>query len=150
MTAASVSAQSGFSVWGALVALAAVGLAFTVAPPYLAQARSGYDTRRASDEVADVLGEARRLAITRAHRVGVVVDERHRSVSVEGGSWVKLPAGVALAGPPTDRDGRALLLFHPDGSSDGGQVVVSMPGRAVSLMVDKADGRVRRVEAGRR
>lgn len=150
MTTASLSDQSGFSLWGALVGLAALGLAFTVAPPFLAEARAGYDTRRASDDIVDVLEEARRLAMTRARPVGVAIDERHRSVSVEGGSWRKLPGGIALAGPAPGRDGRAVVLFHPDGSSDGGQVVVSLPGHAVSLLVGKADGSIRRIEAGGR
>lgn len=145
-----ISDESGFSLVGALVSLAVLGLAFIVAPPYLAQARSQYDTQRASDEVMDILAEARRLAMAQTRPVRVIVDSHNRSVSVEGGSWRKLPAGIALAGPAPGRDGRAVVMFHPDGSSNGGQLVVSMPGRAVSLLVDKADGRIRRIEAGGR
>lgn len=139
--------ESGFSVVGALVGLAVLGLAFIVAPPYLAQARSQYDTQRASDEVIDMLTEARGLAVARTRPVRVMIDARNRSVAVEGGSWRKLPAGIALAGPAPGRDGQAVVMFHPDGSSDGGQLVVSMPGRAVSLLVDRIDGRIRRIEA---
>jgi Tfp pilus assembly protein FimT len=144
------SDQSGFSLVGALVSLAILGLAFIVAPPYLAQARSQYDTQRASDDVGAILAEARNLAVARTQSVRVMVDERNRSISVEGGSWRKLPAGIALAGPPPGRDGQAVVMFRPDGSSEGGQLVVSMPGRAVSLLIDKADGRIRRIEAGGR
>lgn len=143
------SDQSGFSLVGPLAVLALVGLVFA-SSPFVAQAWGLYDTRRASDEVADSLAEARRLAILRASPVVVDVDARLRSVSVEGGSWRKLPAGIALSGPAPGRDGRARVTFHPDGSSDGGQVVVSVPGRAVSLLVDKVDGKVRRIEAGTR
>lgn len=145
MTTIANTSEAGFSRLGTLVALAVLGLAATLAQPFLAQAMAGTDATRASDEIVEVLGEARRLAIGRARPVPVVVDEHNRSVSVEGGSWRKLPAGTALAGPAPDRDGRAMLVFNPDGSSSGGQVVVSARGSAVSLLLDADSGRVRRM-----
>ena len=77
----------------------------------------------------------------------MLVDERNRTVAVEGGRWRKLPEGISLAGPAPGRDGQAVVVFNPDGSSGGGQLVVAVGGRAVSLVVDADTGRVRRIDA---
>lgn len=149
MTPALHESSAGFSLLDTLVAMVALSVAVTVAQPYLAQAMGRSAATRASDEVVEVFAEARQLAIGRARPVPVVVDERNRSVSIEGGSWRKLPVGIALAGPKPDRDGRAMLIFNPDGSSGGGQLVVSARDRAVSLLLDES-GQIRRIEAGAR
>lgn len=141
-------AEAGFSLLHALILLAGLGLVATIGQPFIVQAMARHEALRASDEVAAALGEARRLALGRTRAVRVVLDERNRSVSVEGGTWRKLPSGIALAGPKPDRDGRVVLLFHPDGSSDGGQVVIAGRDRAVSVLLDSS-GAVRRIEAGR-
>ncbi|HLO75949.1 MAG TPA: GspH/FimT family pseudopilin [Magnetospirillum sp.] len=102
----------------------------------------------AEDSVVAALREARALARSRGQPVRVLVDEEMRSVWVEGGHWRKLPDGVSLAGPRADADGRGAIVFRPDGTSGGGQIVVSWRGRAVSVMVDGDSGRLRRVRAG--
>lgn len=102
----------------------------------------------AEDDVVDALREARALAVSRGKLVRVRVDEQMRSVWVEGGHWHRLPDGVSLAGPRADRDGQGVIAFAPDGTSSGGQIVVSWRGRAVSVLVDEASGGVRRVRAG--
>lgn len=130
-----------------LAVLAAVSAAATFGPSYVAQAMARHAAMGASDQVVAALAEGRRLAIGRARPVEVVLDERNRSVVVEGGSWRKLPAGIAMAGPKPDPNGRATLRFNPDGSTDSAQVVVSGRGRAVALLLDQGGG-VRRIEAG--
>lgn len=101
----------------------------------------------AEDSVVAALREARSLALARGQPVRVLVDEDLRSIWVEGGRWHKLPDGVSLAGPKADRNGQGAIIFSPDGSASGGQVVVSWRGRAVSVLVDGSSGRVRRVRA---
>lgn len=125
-----------------------VGVTIGVMPPYLTTAVARYYAGSASDDVVDALREARALAATRGQPVHVIVDEDLRAVSVEGGSWRKLPSGVSLAGPKPDHTGRGFILFRPDGSSSGGQVVIFSHGSAVSVLVERADGRVRRIRAG--
>jgi len=129
----------------ALGMLAVTGIMVGLLPPYLNEAVARYQADSASDDVLDALGEARQLAAGRKRPVKVVVDERNRAVSVEGGSWRKLPDGIAIAGPENGS-----ILFRPDGSSSGGQVVLSRHGRAVSVLVDGPSGKVRRVLAGGR
>ncbi|MGE5475230.1 MAG: GspH/FimT family pseudopilin [Bacteroidales bacterium] len=102
----------------------------------------------AEGDVVAALREARALAVTRDAPVRVWVDEGMRALWVEGGHWRRLPDGVSLAGPPAGLDGQGVIVFRPDGSSSGGQIVVSWRGRAVSVLVDGPSGGVRRVWAG--
>lgn len=122
---------------------AALGAGPTAVDATLVRLKAGV----AEDNVVAALREARALALARGRPVRVVVDEQMRSVWVEGGHWRKLPDGVSLAGPRADRDGQGVIVFAADGSSDGGQIVVSWRGRAVSVLVDGGSGRVRRVRA---
>ncbi len=132
-----------------------MGLAFTVllagsavgVLPYGLSLFTRLMPHLASDDVAEAFKEARSLAMSRHASVLVLINEDQNAVVVEGGRWRKLPRGIALAGPAPERDGPGGILFHPDGSSSGGQVVVSSRGHAVSLVVDRGEGRVRRVEA---
>ncbi|MBX9635671.1 MAG: hypothetical protein K2X44_11875 [Magnetospirillum sp.] len=130
-----------------LVMIALAGGMIGVLPPYMDQALARYQARSAADDVADALNEGRALAQGRNKVVRVVVDEELRSISVEGGRWRKLSSGIALAGPKPEANGRAAIIFRSDGSSSGGQVVVSRHGRAESVLVDTVSGRVRRIEA---
>lgn len=131
-----------------LTMLALAGLGVGVLPPYLDGAVAGLRAGWASDDVAAALAEARTLAVTRSRLVQVFVDEHLRSVSVEGGRWRRLSDRIALAGPRPDADGLGVIVFRPDGSSPGGQVVVWSHGRAVLVLVDEQTGLVRRVSAG--
>lgn len=127
---------------GLLAITALAGIMIGVLPPYMDQAMARYHARSAADDVVDALNEGHALAVGRARTVRVMVDEDLRSISVEGGRWRKLSSVIALSGP-----NQGAIVFRPDGSSTGGQVVVSLHGRAVSVLVDKPTGRVRRIEA---
>jgi hypothetical protein len=122
--------------------VAMAGILIGVLPPYLNEAVARYQADSASDDLLAAFSEARALAASRKRPVNVVVDERNRAVSVEGGTWRKLPGGIAVAGPESGG-----ILFRPDGTSSGGQVVLSRRGLAVSVLVDGPSGKVRRVLA---
>lgn len=136
-----IGRQAGFSLIEVLAALAILALVAVVAPPYVKNAMARAEAEGAVDRIVAALAEAHDLAVTRNRAVRVVIDES--AVSVEGGRWRKLPGGIAL----TVSSERA-VMFRPDGSSSGGQVVVSSPGRALLLTIDPLTGRVRRVHAG--
>lgn len=125
-----------------------VGTVLGVTPMAVDAAMMRLKAGTAEDDVVAALREARALALSRGQPVRVRVDEQMRSVWVEGGHWRKLPDGVSLAGPRANRDGQGVIVFGPDGTSSGGQIVVSWRGRAVSVLVDGASGGVRRVRAG--
>lgn len=124
------------------------GAVLGIAPMAVDAARTRLKAGAAEDDVVTALREARALALSRGQPVRVRVDEQMRSVWVEGGHWRKLPEGVSLAGPRADRDGQGVIVFAADGTSSGGQIVLSWRGRAVSVLVDGASGAVRRVRAG--
>jgi general secretion pathway protein H len=134
--------------WRGWLAAGLVGGALGVAPAAVDATLVRLKAGVASDDVVAAMKEARALARARNQAVQVVVDEQLRSVSVEGGHWRKLPDGVTLAGPKPDRSGRGIITFWPDGSSSGGQVVVSWRDRAVSVVIEVEDGYPRRVPAG--
>ncbi|MCR6630753.1 MAG: GspH/FimT family pseudopilin [Magnetospirillum sp.] len=130
------------------IAVGLLGGALGASPAALDAALVRIKAGVASDEVAAAMKEARALAQSRGQPVRLRVDEGMRSLWVEGGHWRKLPDGVTLAGPKPDGDGLGTILFRPDGSSSGGQVVVGWRRRAVSVLVEPEDSRVRRVSAG--
>lgn len=130
-----------------LAILAVFGLGLAVAAPQLNEWWLGIGTTSAADDVVAALKEGRALALGRSRVVRVEVEEDLRSISVEGGRWRKLSPGIALSGPKREINGKGIIMFRADGSSTGGQVVVSLHGRAVSILVDTETGRIRRVEA---
>lgn len=130
------------------LAVALAGATLGAAPSAVDATLVRFKAGAASDDVVSALKEARALALARGQPVRVLVDEQLRSVSVEGGHWRKLPAGVSLAGPKPDRNGQGVITFQPDGSSSGGQVVVSWRERAVSVVVEAVGGHIRRLPAG--
>lgn len=130
-----------------LLMVAGVGAALGAAPVAVDAALVRLKTGAAEDDIVAALREARALALSRGHPVRVLVDERMRTISVEGGRWRKLPDGVTLAGPPANRGGQGVIAFAADGSSGGGQIVVGWRDWAVSVLVDGASGQVRRVRA---
>lgn len=144
----SARAAAGFTLLELLVVLVVIGLLAAVAPPYVQGALARRHAEQASDAVADALAEARAIALSRNRVVRVTVDAAARTVDVDGGHWRKLPEAVTLSLSPPPQDGRWIIVFHPDGSSSGGQVLVSSDGRAWSLVVEELTGKVRRLHAG--
>lgn len=130
-----------------LLLVAGMGAALGAVPAAVDAALVRLKTGAAEDDIVAALHEARALALSRRQPVRVLVDERMRSISVEGGRWRKVPDGVTLAGPPANRGGQGVIVFAADGSSSGGQIVVGWRDRAVSVLVDGASGHVRRVRA---
>ncbi len=141
--------RGGVTLLELLLAVAALTLLVTVALPWAGRAMIGLRAARAADTVADALTEARRLAMVDRRVVRVLVDETGASLDVEGGDIRRLPPGVRLSGPPAGEDGLGRIVFYPDGSSDGGQLVVATADIAWALSVEPRDGRIRRVYAGR-
>ncbi|MEW5726267.1 MAG: GspH/FimT family pseudopilin [Pseudomonadota bacterium] len=138
----------GFTLLELLVVLVVIGLLAVVAPPYVQGALSRMEAERASDAVAAAMAEARGIAMERNRVVRVSVDTGGGGIDVEGGRWRKLPDEVTLSLSPPPRDGRWVIVFHPDGGSSGGRVLVSAQGRAWALVVESLTGRVRVSHAG--
>jgi general secretion pathway protein H len=142
--------RSGVTLLELLLGLLALVLVVFVVLPWARGAMAGLEAASAADAVADAMAEARSLAKSRGREVRLSIDAAGPDLDVEGGEFRRLSSGVRLSGPPPAADGDGIILFHPDGSSDGGQVVVATGGMAWSLTVDRRTGLARRVFAGRR
>ena len=143
-------AEGGFTLLELLVVVAVVALLVTVVVPWFAGALNRLQADEAADDIVAAMTEARDLAAGRHRTVKVMVDEKAGTIEVEGGRYRSLPAGVALSGPPSGYDGKGIILFHPDGTSDGGQVVASRGDVAWAVSVELLTGQIRRVYAGAR
>ncbi len=138
----------GFTLLELLAVLVVIGLLAVVAPPYVQGALARIDAEQATDAVAAALAEARGLALGRNRVVRVTIDAGSGGIDVESGRWHKLADSVTLSLSPPPSAGRWVIVFHPDGGSSGGRVLVSARGRTWALVVDPLTGRVRRVHAG--
>ena len=143
--ASSARSRGGVTPLELLLTLAALVLLVTVALPWAERAMVGLRAARAADTVAEAVAEARHLAIADHRTVRLLVDEAGGSLDVEGGDLHRLPPGVRLSGPPAGEDGLGRMAFHPDGSSDGGPLVVATADIAWALSVDSRSGQLRRV-----
>ena len=142
--------DSGFTLLELLVAMAAVTLLMTVALPWGMKAMTRMRADNAAEQVVDAIAEARALALRLNKPVPVVVDDVADSLEVPGGRFRRLPGSVRMAGPPHGRDGKGVILFQADGSTDGGQVVVASGDTAWAVGVEAVTGRVRRIHASAR
>lgn len=141
-------ACDGFTLLEVLVALVFMVLVVTVVVPWFEASLVRLRAEAAAEDVVAAVSEARGLAVGRNRVVRLYVDEKARSVEVEGGHYRRLSDDVTLSGPPRGSDGKGVILFHPDGTSSGGQVIVSTGSVAWAMSVEVETGGVRRVYAG--
>lgn len=126
--------QRGFTLLELMVVLAILGLALSLV---LVRGATSSPTLQFDAVVRHTAG-ALRLARSRAiadNRPVVVVLAQER-LWVDGSAAVALPSAVLATG--TDR-----ISFTPDGGSSGGQVVLRMGTRLMTIDVDWLTGRVR-------
>jgi len=142
------SRGSGVTPLELLVILGLAGLLLTVVAPWANAARAQWKGDQAAEQVVAALGEARGLAVSRRRDVKVMVDEALGSVEVDNGSYRRLPLGLRVSGPPRGADGKGIIRFHADGSSDGGLVVLAEGDAAWTVAVEPLSGRPRLARAG--
>ena len=123
-----------------IVVLAVLALAGALVLARGPQRSATLDLRQAASTVAGSLRVARGRAIAANRPVSVLLDANTARVQVAGTPPRSLPAGVGMAVTlPAGRNG---VVFMPDGSATGGQVVLSTRGRAARVSVDWLSGRV--------
>ena len=144
-----ISQGSGITPLELLVVLGLAGLLLLVGVPWARASLAQLKGDAAAAEVISALGEARGLAVARRHDVKVMVDEAAGSVEVDTGSYHRLASGIRLSGPPRGADGRGIIRFHANGSSDGGLVVLAEDDAAWTVVVDPHGGQSRLARAGR-
>ncbi len=107
-----------------LVVIAVMGLAMALVVNYRQPHSQWLQTQTASRQLAQALRAARGQAISEGHPVAPALP--------------RLPAGIteAVQAP------KGGILFAPDGSASGGQIVLASPGGKITVSVDWLTGRV--------
>ncbi len=102
-------------------------------------------------QVAEGLRLARTEAIVRNHRVNFRLDTAGHAYDIDGMRPAALPAsiGLSIVGLAEGTSGGQMgaISFAPDGSSSGGRIDLSAPGRHRQIRVDWLTGRVSVSEA---
>jgi general secretion pathway protein H len=136
----------GFTLLEMIIVLIILGLvAGLVAARGPARSR-GLETRGLVASLVEALRGARGRAIATNRPVLIAVNGARRSVAVEGGPIIQLPAGltVTAAAGPGGEFGKALtgIRFAPDGGSSGGRILLADGKRKTRIAVDWLTGRV--------
>jgi general secretion pathway protein H len=132
-------AAAGFTLTELLVVLAIVGLIFAAAPALIQAAMPGARSLAAARALANDLRTARGRAIAFGAATDIRFDTAHQTYRLEPGTRAfALPQGVRFA-LKTQAD---IIVFYPDGSSNGGAVTVGDGSNNHRLSVDWFTGRV--------
>ena len=124
-----------------IVVLAVLSLVAALVIARGPQRSTTLELRQASANVAGALRVARSRAIAGNRTVGVLFEPRTARVQVGGAPARSLPPGIAMA-LTVPRDQGTSIVFLPDGSATGGEVVLSSHGLAARVGVEWLSGRV--------
>ena len=129
---------AGFTLLEMIVVLVVIGLVAGIVAGRGGQRSRALDTRATVAQIVRTLRQARGTAIASAVPVVVAFDGEHRTVSVAGAFVLTAASGFA----PQPAAKPAAIRFDPNGSSNGGRVVLADGRREVKIGVDWLTGRV--------
>lgn len=135
----------GFTLIETLVVLAILGLVLALVALRGPQRSPGFTLRSEASIVRSALAEARGRAIALDHDVSVGLTADPPGLLIAGGRRFAAPAGISLAmltgdGKPAPAISR--FVFHPDGSADGGGVLVANQAGRIAVLVSWLTGRI--------
>lgn len=135
------TAEAGFTLTELLVVLAIIGLIVAAIPVLLQSAMPGARAKAATLALAGDLRGARGQAIASGHGTAIRFDPVRQIYLIEPGDKTRtLPHAVRFALQGTAPS--AQIGFYPDGSSNGGVVLVGEGALRHRIAVDWVTGRV--------
>lgn len=137
--------SSGFTLIEVLVVLAILGVILVLILLRGPQRSPGFVLRSEAALVRGALAGARGEAIANDRDVAVGLAVDPAALAVGGRRRLMLPPGVALAmltGDGKPEPGTAIFRFHPDGSADGGGVLVANEAGSLAVRVAWLTGRI--------
>ena len=142
--------SAGFTLLELMVVIAVAALAAALVIPRLTTPSAATDAARASRLIAAALRETRDQAIFANDRTAFILDVERRAFRAGNRPAAALPTSVDISLGTAESlvtdDGKGEILFYPDGSSTGGQILVEPAtrsgGDAYEVRVDWLTGRI--------
>ena len=137
----------GVTLLELLVVMTIIGLMLAVVPPIVSGVLPGLEHEGAARELAAALRQARSRAITRNEPSDLYLDvEAKQYWTSTDPQPVELPPGLQLelygAAELAPDETSGGIRFYPDGSSTGGQIVLSWDAQSYRVNVDWLLGKV--------
>lgn len=121
--------QRGFSLLEMMVVLVIIAIGMTLAVPMIEGGYDSREVRRAARQIASTMHYCRGEAVAKGEVQELVIDPLQNSIATSGwGRWAVLTERAVIekvAGGTTLGNGAVQILFFPNGSSSGADVVLS-------------------------
>ena len=128
--------DQGFTLIEMIVVLVVLALAGSIVVTRGPLHSPALDLRAAARTLATDLRSTRSQAVDDDHELVFTIDPVLRDYGQRGGQRQALPSGIAVTTPMPP------ILFHPDGSSSGGSIVLTESDHSLVIRVDWLTGRV--------
>jgi len=140
--------SAGFTLVEMLVVLSILAFVAAFAVPQLSRGSEGMRLDTAALEIAAALRATRAAAITGNRQTALVIDVERRTYEssvVRPRSFASdIVAKLTYAAPIRSESSDGGFRFFPDGSSTGGELMLSLRGKQAKLCIDWLTGIVRK------
>lgn len=140
-------ADAGFTVLEALVVITILALVAAIVMPAVLRPPERIRLQEAARELINTMRLTRSAAIIKAAPLTVIVDLDKRSVESPAvpkrGFDAQIEAQLKVAGPERLSPSRGGIRFFADGSSTGGEVILSLRGLETKVCVHWLTGQAR-------
>jgi len=154
MNVESQNRQAGFTLIETVMVLAIAALVFSVGALSLSALKGRPTPLKSAAEIAQLMNAVHMSAARETEAQSVVIDLKAKRVTAAKKSGVQIPADYALSvvvGRETVTNQKSLeIFFLPDGTSSGGEILISSPkGDKARIDVNWLTGLARVIDASR-
>ena len=136
--------KKGFTLLEMLVVLILAAMVGTLVFVRVGKSMTSRQTKVFTQELISLCKEARRMAMEKGEPTSVDISSEQRRCSFSGSKKVlAIPAEMAIEGTGIGRleEDVYAIYFYPDGSSGGGELILSIPGQKIySFRIDMLTG----------